>query len=213
MAVGDSFKTGPQALPAGGQAAQASVGQKGEVLVAATRATYYDLNYNGKVFHGTTAVAGAVLNYAATLGTTSVIVLNNPANSGINAILLKAWWQYVSGTIGGLTGLMWAYCLAASTGGTLGTTTGGKFVGGNKCNVYSAATSFSATAQPLRVSGINLGEFAGGAGNIQPPVVEIIDGDIIAPPNTTVGLVAIGAGTGASSDKSILGLSWAEEPI
>jgi hypothetical protein len=91
--------------------------------------------------------------------------------------------------------------------------TGGRLAGGNKCSVYSGSTSFSATATLMRPSGISFGNFAGGATNVQPAVIEVIDGDIIVPPNTTVGLVAIGPGTGASSDKSIMGLSWAEEPI
>lgn len=215
MAVGDEFVSGPQVLGPGGQPARASLGLKGEVTVAATRGAYYDLNYNGKIYHGTTAVAGAAQATATTLAQVSVIVISNPAASGVNAAILKAWWQYVSGTIG-LGGLLWAYLGAVSAGGTAGTATNAKSLlapGGAKCTVWSGATSFSATCSPLRPSGINFGNFAGGAGNVPPPVVELVDGDIICPPGFTVGLVGIGAGTGASTDKSIMGMSWAEEPV
>jgi hypothetical protein len=215
MAVGDEFVSGPQVLGPGGQPARASLGLKGEVTVAETRGRFYDLNYNGKIFHGTTAVAGAALATATTLAQVSVIAISNPAGSGVNAAILKAWWQYVSGELG-LGGLLWAYLGAVSAGGTAGTATNGKSLlspGGAKCTVWSGATSFSATCSPLRPSGINLCNFAGAANVIPPPVVENVDGDIICPPGFTVGLVGIGAGTGATSDKSILGISWAEEPV
>lgn len=211
MAVGDSFKSGPQVLPLGGQTSQASTGQKAEVIVASTRADYYDLNYNGRIFHGATAVGGHANNQATTLGTTSAIVISNPANSGVNAVILKAYWQLVSATAVGICGLQWAYCLAASTGGTAGTVAGGKLAGGNKCTVYSGATSFSSTAILLRPSGMSFSAYAGGVVNPQPPIEEIVGGDIIAPPNSTVGLVAIGAA--GTAELVIMGLSWAEEPI
>jgi len=207
--LGD-FRVGPQ-VAAPGTPVSPSTGRKAELLFAETRGKFYDLNYNGRLFHGSTAVAGASVNGAASLAQTSAITLSNPVGSGVNAAILKAFWQYVSGTMG-LSGLMWAYCAAASTGGTAGTVTSGslKTPGGAACTVWSGATSFSATSILLRPSGISFGAFVGGAGNPTPPVVEVVDGDIIVPPGFTVGLVAIGAA--GTSDKSIMGLAWSEEP-
>lgn len=211
--LNEAFRTGPNVLGLG-QGIPATVGAKGELLIAQTRARHYDLNYNRKLFHGTVsgaATAGVSVNGAVSLGTTSAIVITNPLGSGVNAAIKRLVWQWVSGTMG-LSGLYWAYG-AAATGGTAGVIIGGLLVAGrNACTVYTGASSFLATATLLRPSAISFSAYTALQVNpIQPPTQEIIEDDLFCPPGQTLGVVAIGvAGT---TDRSMLSLTWSEDPI
>jgi hypothetical protein len=213
MAIGDSFRTEPQVLPQTGVPIQASVGFKGEVLTAATRPRFYDLNYNFRLFHGlaTATMTGVSVNGVATVGTTSAITLYNPPNSKINATILRAVWNYISGTMG-LCGLFWCYQAATAIPTTLGVVANGQCTQGtSKCYIATGGGSFGSNCVAIRPSGITFGAFAGGAGNVQPPNQEVLEGDIMVPPGFSVGLVALGAA--GTTDRSNLSLSWAEEPV
>jgi hypothetical protein len=213
--LNEAFRTGPIVMGLG-QGAPATVGAKGELLFCATRARHYDLNYNRRLFHGTVsgaATAGVSVNGATTLAATSAIVINNPAGSGVNAAIKRLVWQWVSGTMG-LSGLYWAYAAAvASPAGTAGVVTGGMLAPGQRaCAVYTGASSFGATCTLLRPSAISFSGYLGtSTAAIQPPTQEIPDDDLFCPPGMTLGVVAIGAA--GSTDRSILSLSWSEDPI
>lgn len=71
-------------------------GRQGDLYVDELYGRHYHQNYRGKVYHATTAAAGVVIGLNTT--TTPVAVLWNPAGSGVNLVLIAAYYGYVSTT-------------------------------------------------------------------------------------------------------------------
>ena len=220
----DLGQVGPQYL-IDQQRSRVRLGKTLEAVGTDAHARFYEANYRGRIFHASTAVAGAALPWSTSISATTkdaAIAIYNPPGSGVNAVLSRAYWQYVSGTLG-IGSLEWVYFFNASTvpaagSGAISTTTpvsGMLSSGGSKCTVYNTTTAnsslFAGTPTILRPSGLTfLGtSTAGPSVPLAPMVLDGSDADILVAPGYACGLFAIGsAGT---TEKVILGLSWEEQ--
>lgn len=220
----DLGQVGPQVLT-DLQRSRLRLGKALEAVATDAHARFYEQNYRNRLFHACTAVAGAAFPWATSIsGTTkdAAIALYNPLGSGVNAIIHRAYWQYVSGTLG-VGSLEWVYFYNASTvpaagSGAIGTITpvsGTLSTGGAKSTVYNTTTAnsslFAGTPNILRPSGLSImgTSTAATTGPLAPTVTDPSDNDIMVPPGYACGLFSIG--TAGTTEKVILGLSWEEQ--
>ena len=194
-------------------------GQFGEDLVAELGGKYYTLARDGRVFVGSTAVAGVTVPVATT--TSPTFGIWNPAGSGVNAVLIKASMGYISGTT-----IADALCYASSVGvgsvlGTpvsafVSTTPLNGLVGAGRTSQvkFSAAgtNTLSAAAAGViyRWSGISHGAPIATTAAFVPVLTEEFDGTFIIPPGVFVFPAAA-----LTSEAGTYGISWiwAEVPV
>jgi hypothetical protein len=180
-----------------GDGSQASVrqGRTGELIVQEYHAPLFQVTKEGGVFKAVTGVAGVAPGTA--LGATAGFALYNPANSGVNLVILSAKLAYISGTLGA-GALYWALNNAAAQAAPTGTAI--TPLNANSSTASAAAKAFTTATLPASPVAFDL--FCSLAPllattAVQPFVVEQdIKGGIIVLPGNILSLQAVAtAGT------------------
>jgi hypothetical protein len=187
-------------------------GKTGELMVARSLGSYAEAVMRGNVFAVQVGVAGVAPGTA--ISTTPPLTLWNPPNSGVLVVVYRHVFAYISGTIG--AGEM-IYLQNAQTAAP---TTGTEKVPVNcllgngtrsKARAFSGST-VAATPTIIASTGIILGAFLGGAGNILPPIDDAVDGALILYPGNCLSSQDHVNNAG-STPLVDLGFIWEEAPL
>lgn len=196
-----------------------SLGDTGGLLVQDAGGKWTQATREGRTFHGGAAAAGAVLPIFSDVA--QVVGLWNPAGTGVNALLTRVAFTYVSttGAAGGFVlavtrnaaGIGTAAPIVAFTDGALGTTIHNGLVGsqiGPKCRFAPLTATTIAAPVIYRHLGLNqLVITAADATNLQWKAYVDFDGDVILPPGNAIWV----AGNIATLITMAVGMSWVEE--
>lgn len=187
-------------------------GKQGEGVFSQLHGRWFNASVRGKLFQGTTALAGTIIPINAS-NLVSTFAFWNPVNSGVNAELVDLDLGVTTTVlVVAAIGLVYQASVGSQIAnpGTLTalTTVTGGVIGaanpGNKCTLYSALT-FVGTPTPL----MPLFAVPATTGVNPTPLHYEFDGKIIVPPGAIVALVSTAAQTAAMQQK----LAWAEWPI
>lgn len=215
MSVGDVFQMqGVVAMAATGNTGDqtsVAIGKSKQLLTSNKHGRHYAQAYNGKIYHGMTAVTGVAPGTA--VGTTAAFSLYNSSTSTVNLVVLKATMAYISGTLG-IGIVSWVAntnSTAAATTGTAITVVNGLLSGGsNAVGAPFTTATLPATPTVVRPFG-NLPPML--ATSVLAPwiLADDVDGAIVVAPGCTISLEATaGAGT---SPVVVYGITWEEVPV
>lgn len=201
----------PSAALGEGVEAQLRLSKYGYAGVAQASARYAEAVSRGRCYRGQTAVAGVAPG--TSIGTTGAFSLYNPANSGVNLVLLEVSMGYISGTLGAGTIFFVANTNinAAATTGTAITAVNA-LVGSGYTAVGSALTTSTLPATPTVMGpfcslGASLASTA-----VQPwQIVRDVGGGIVVAPGATVSLEGVTAA--GSSPLVAFGALWEEVAV
>jgi hypothetical protein len=187
---------------------QSAIPQYGEGLVGELYGKYYQLAKAGYIFVGSSSITGVLIGIATT--TAPTFMLQNPAGSGKNLVLLKAAYGYVSGTV--VAGA-WHYssCAAVTTANITAVTPQNALVGsaaGSISQFAPAATNTVSGATVYRHSGLSNGAPITSTTSYY-YLTENFEGDFIIPPGKAAfpSIDPVNGGTFAAT------WMWAEMPI
>lgn len=210
-------KVGPSNLADGTQN-EIRLGRAGEQVVTLLHGTYAEQGLRGNSYVISTPAAGVTVPIYT--NAVQQFVLYNPAGSGINIVLLKAYIGYVSGT-----NVAGHFCYAGTVSQGVPTSSTQALTqssllkapnplisgAGSKGLYYSPATPAVAlvAANYIRPFGVSQVVQAATATNAPWTAVDDIDGGIIIPP---LGIVVIAANVAAAS-VSTIGCLVEEVPV
>ena len=195
------------------------LGRQTDQLVSELHGKYYNWAYRGKVFIGSTPIAGVAIPISSTTAPTPC--LRNPLGSGVNLVLIRYTAAYTGGT-GAVTGF--GYYALTNAGGTIGTAAPvSAFAATTPTNAligfgaasrakFSGTGTVTLTTAGTLVRPMALGQAVAAATNAnlpQPGIQDDFDGTVIIPP----GVLFYPAGTAASGDTFAQSLIWYEAPI
>lgn len=192
-----------------------ALGDYSEAYVTEALPRYYAANYNGLLFHFSSASITIAATHVSPLGAgtaTPVIALWNPASSGKNLVVVKTGASTVSGTPGGP--LLWNYASWTTPTTAAASTPVSGIMNGTAASVakvYSNAVTTSSLVGIFYKHAAAIAAVAATGNNgIANPMYDESAGDIIIPPGTWGALAAFAAGTSHVVQAS---LSWLELPI
>lgn len=184
-------------------------GHSGE-LVVLPHGKWYEAALRGRLFHGQTAVTGVAPGTA--VGTTAAFALANPASSGVDLVVLKAWLSYVSGTLG-IGQIDWVGHLNPAQAAITGTAiapVNGKVGGGAGQGKPLTTATVPAAGSVFRLFA-NLPPMLASSVNIPWRFEDNVDGAIVIPPGVAVSLQATAAA--GTSPLVLFGVMWEEVPV
>lgn len=180
---------------------------------------YYQWAYRGRLFIGSTPIAGVAIPISSTTAPTPV--LWNPAGSGVNLVLIRYTAAYTGGT-GAVSGFGYYALTAAGSAIATGapvsafaaTTPTNALIGAGQASKakFSATGTVTLAAAGTLVKAASLGQAVAAATNANlpaPGLIEDFDGSIIIPP----GVLFYPAATAASGDTFAQSLTWYEAPV
>jgi hypothetical protein len=187
-------------------------GKAGEAIMSELHGKWYTQNYRGRLFIGSTLVAGTIIPVNAS-NLVSTFTLWNPLGSNVNAELVDYDLGLITATavVGSLAVVFQAgvgAAIAVPTALTSLTPQAGVLGGPSKpaCGLYSSATLVG-TPTILKPLGISFGTVVGNAG---PAIAHVeFDGKVVLPPGTLITTVSTAAQTAAM----LQSLKWVEAPI
>lgn len=207
MSVEIQGKVGPT-IAADGVLQTLRMTKDGALVGQDLHARFYETASRGKVFSASIGVAGVTPGLSLT--TTPPITLYNPANSGVNAVILASSFGYISGTLPAGT-IVYGFGAQATapTGGTALTVRSGLIgsAAAAACLAFTGATLLQAPAI-LRPAFVMSAFLATTATAPTPPVFDPIDGKFILTPGFTLSMQGV-AVTG-STPLVLLALEWEE---
>jgi hypothetical protein len=187
-------------------------GFQGELLKSDLQARYYQLAKRGFLFHTTSgSVTLATANVSPLAAGTGqpIVGLWNPPNSGVDLVILKQFFQTLSGTPGG--GLLWNFANAPAITATPNGVVNSGYLGGGARSAGKVFVNTALTGAPLQTLLRNAEAItAVAAAAMTAPGNEDLAGDMIVPPGVFAGVAAYAAGTSHIVQAS---LSWAEIPV
>ena len=192
-------------------------GQFGERGISQLQGKYYTLARDGRVFLGSTAVAGVAVPASTT--TTATFGLWNPAGSGVNIVMVKASLGYV---LGATSATAICYVFQANMGSAIGTaapfsaftatTPLNALVGSGRTSQVKLTVSsgvMTAAGAIYRYSGMSHGVPITSTAAFAPVMTEDFDGTFIIPP----GVFVHQASSTATDNTYGITWMWAELPI
>lgn len=194
-----------------------SLGDYGEAYITQALPPYYAANYNGLLFHFTTAAVTVASTHVTPLaaGTaTPIVALWNPVGSGKNLVVTKMGGAAYSGTLGA-GGLVWNYASWTTPTTAAASTPVSGIMNGTAASVAKVYSNVVTTGSLVGIfykQACNLGTTGALAANGQQEgrFSEPEDGQIIIPPGTWGAIAAAAAGTSPIVTAT---LSWLELPI
>ena len=195
-----------------GSNANLAQGFQGELLKSDLQARYYQLAKRGLLFHaasGSVTIAAANVSPLAAGTGQPVIGMWNPPNSGVDIVLLKQFFETLSGTPGG--GLLWNFANAPAITATANGVVASAYLGSGGRSAARVYLNTALTGAPLQTVlryAEAISAIAAGASTMEG--TEDMAGDIIIPPGVFAGVAAFAAGTSHVVQAS---LSWAEIPV
>lgn len=219
---------GPQVLGEGAQSVVARMARSGEQVITNLHGRYAEQALRGNIYTAgmsLTSISNATFTIATTDATaTPIIGLWNPANSGVNAVILRAYLG-VSTTALQATG-PGGYTWMVATGNSAITTGINPFrtstlqQSGSACKAYAntALTGKTGTLAAMRGSSL-CGGSAGAYAFLATAVAmqtqhvaqyEDIEGSIIVPPG---GVLSLQCNTTPVAHSATSGLLWEEVPV
>jgi hypothetical protein len=194
-------------------------GRQTEQIVSELHGKYYQWAYRGRMFIGSSPIAGVAIPISSTTAPTPCIW--NPLGSGVNVVLIRYTAAYTGGT-GVVTGF--GYYALTGAGATIGTaapisafaatTPTNAIIGGGLASKvkFSSTGTVTLTSAGTLVKAMNMGQAVTAATNTNLPqggISEDFDGTLIIPP----GVLFYTAGTAASGDTFAQSFVWYEAPI
>lgn len=194
----------------------ARLGRQGELMGSDLHGRGYEQAFRGNVFvSDSDAVTLAAAN--TTKGALATVKLINgffnPANSGKNAVILKASLATVSGTPAGplfYNFLVDSTISSAATGTIRASLLGASYTSAMTAQTGVVLTNTAAATTALKQLAVLGGPaaIAAGAGNYS--LVDDVGGSIIVPPGVIFGLTCVGAGTTHIVQTTLM---WEEVPV
>ena len=202
-------RVGVQTLQDGAQQPP-RLGHAGEIVVDDAHGHFYEANYRAGLFIASTPTAGVAPGTAFGTGQGAFALYNPPGNTK-NACVKKASFTFLSGTLG--AGIF-AYGNAIQTVAPTGTLLTAKagFIGNGAsptCSAYSACTVL-ANAPSLIRAPWSVGALVTAA-LIFPPLLDLVDDEIIVGPGNVLVLQEIGAA--GTTPLGLFSMTWEEVPI
>ena len=210
MAIEVQAKVGP-IVAADGTLADPRLGRAGETVTQDCHARFYEAAYRGKMFMASTDVAG--YTHGTALGTAAPLAIWNPTNSGINAVITKAYLGYVSGTLGS-SQLVWCtYPQGATVPGGTAVTPLCSQIGNPTSGQIKAykQTSISASTCTLVRHSMIINPFLASTAQLNPLMMDPVDGDLILTPGNVLSIQGVGGG--GSSPLIMIAFVWEEVPV
>lgn len=197
-----------------GQVNTARITRDTSLAVQQSHGPLYECVYRGNLFSLPTAAAGVTITATQTVAVTlasPIVGIFNPANSGVNAVVLYVDHNWASGTAGA-GGLAFATSIctvtAASGAGAVNLKT--QAVGSSQCKTFTAAAATGQTAAPNIVRMLGGPSTGALAANSTQYYQVFFEGGLIVPPGCLGMVLANAAGT---SPVVLASLIWEETPV
>jgi hypothetical protein len=186
------------------------LGKSGEIVGGDAHGHFYEANYRAGLFIASTPVAG-VAPGTAFATSQGAFALYNPTGNTKNACIKKSSFVFLSGTLGAGIFCYGSSAQAAAPTGTAIVAKSGQMGNGATptCSAFSNLTAYT-TAATLVKAIWSVGALVTSA-LIFPPLIDLVDDEIILTPGNLLIMQEIGAA--GTTPLGLFSMTWEEVPV